>query len=223
MVKKTISSVITVIVLFSLIACNFQYELKSNDIDIAAQTEENTMEDKIRYALFMNFESKPVDRIEPDDIRSDLDVAFFRYIRWAENSIYNDFILVHTAEEAEVVDEDILVAWPGEFTDVTLNQTGGINNVLSLFFREGHRFNELEITFPKPLTYPITMEDLVENWELVWEFIWELKTLDNCIYGGLITSSGNGRRARRRAITEAQANYNDYTVAEEKCESDGCP
>ena len=217
--KKTVSIITMLCMIVSLLGCS----IFINDEDFSGKYYKKVpvdiMIEMMTYAMFMNFETRPIERKSPMEALSDLDIAVCNHTLGLEDEQYSDFILVHTAEEAEGVGEDILVAWPGEFTDITLE---GINGIISLFFNEEHSFYEHKITIPTPLIHPITKEDLVEHWQLVWEFLWELKHLDNNAYALLIFSRGDGRRARRRAITDAQAIYNDYTAAEETYESDGC-
>jgi len=68
---------------------------------------------------------------------------------------YTDIVFVHTEEEGEDYGEDILVAWPGETSKERLY-------LLNQFVIE----QEVDLE-SYSLQYPITMNDLVDKWEMV--------------------------------------------------------
>ena len=72
---------------------------------------------------------------------------------------YNDIIFVYSEEAAEGYPENVFVTWPKENTEKIL-----INFNRYIILRE------VDI-IPFSLTYPITMEDVVERWEQVDDFL----------------------------------------------------
>ena len=72
-------------------------------------------------------------------------------------------VFVHSEEEAEGYEEGIIVAWPSAKTEITLIR---INRYIE---REGIDISRFS------LEYPLTMENLVDNWEPIEEFLREYK------------------------------------------------
>ena len=99
---------------------------------------------------------------------------------------YTDFILVHNQEQASGFPDNVITAWPPnpELLIDTLNQiTGhrstiddsGIPNQRFAAFFENH-----------DITYPLTTDDLVYNWENVYRLLRAFNAAERNIIQGVV-------------------------------------
>ncbi|MDR0458938.1 MAG: hypothetical protein LBG68_00535 [Coriobacteriales bacterium] len=72
---------------------------------------------------------------------------------------YTDLVLVMSKAESAGYDENVMVAWPSEKTEEILHR---LNQYVTL--------ENKDVTYNN-LTYPITMSDVVENWQDVGNLI----------------------------------------------------
>ena len=76
---------------------------------------------------------------------------------WEE---YSDFVFVHSEAEAAGFPEDVIVGWPG---DITPNMVVEINAEILR--------SEIDLE-PFSLEYPITIENLVDDWKSIDDLLW---------------------------------------------------
>jgi hypothetical protein len=87
---------------------------------------------------------------------------------------YTAIIFVHNEEDAEGYPDNVIAAWP---TETTHKIVEGINERIT---REGE---EIDLT-RFSLEYPITVEDLIDDWENVYD-LWYCG-FDNAARGSII-------------------------------------
>ena len=95
-----------------------------------------------------------------------------------------ELVFVHSIEDSKGFPSDVLVAWPGEGTVKSLEV---FNYELCIVFENENN----RIVIPEGLTLPITLEDLVDRWDLVFELFYS---------GG----GWEGRVARAGGLTEEE-------------------
>jgi len=121
------------------------------------------MWERLSYSRSMNFRG----RIIVDGEQFNLGMA--RYQVSMRNRHYTEFVFVHTAAEAEAFPNNVIVAWPSE--NELLHRIE-----IDVMHREASRTAEeleqrwwlrrREVTLEEfGLSYPITVEDFVDNWE----------------------------------------------------------
>ena len=117
---------------------------------------------KYWFTVDMNFRG----RIIVDGEQFGLGMAIFQISM--RNRHFTDFVFVHTAAEAEAFPDNVVVAWPSE--DEALNQL----RIDAMHRQASRTAEELEqlrwrrraVTLEEfGLSYPITVEDFVYNWE----------------------------------------------------------
>jgi len=98
---------------------------------------------------------------------------------------YTELVFVHNQEEAQGFPDNVIVAWPGDRP-----HTQGVVNMLNyrvslpageLVGPSGRQTREPIILEDFGLTYPITIADLVDNWEgvvAVWKALTENERMD---------------------------------------------
>ena len=91
---------------------------------------------------------------------------------------YTELVFVHSQEDAQGFPDNVIVAWPW---DIPATQ-GRVNRLNSFVSRNEVQLRNLRIWGREPisledfgLTYPITIADLVDNWEKVVD-VWNALT-----------------------------------------------
>ena len=171
--KKPIFIIIALLLIF-IKGCNSD-DTTTNWDDLAMISEE-----KFRYVEEMRFHTRIVIDGEVITPYAALDIS--RSINpWRPtfNPFYTDLILVHNAEEAEGFPDNIILAWPRD-NDWTQGLIDGIHWAVNED-EYGLMFQGVPIREPFTLedfglTYPITITDLVDNWEKV-NALWRAFTL----------------------------------------------
>jgi hypothetical protein len=114
------------------------------------------MADQVRFARYWFFVAKCKQNIGSVSTVA-LDRRYINHLN-SPNRLYTDIIFVHSEKDAVGFRSDILVAWPRQnrfYTEVRLDTLN-------------HRINERNIDLSLySLRYPITVIDLVDNWEQV--------------------------------------------------------
>jgi len=97
---------------------------------------------------------------------------------------YTDVVFVHTEAEALDFPDNIIVAWPREYP-FTANRINNINRNVNM--TPGVTFEDFE------LSYPITVADLVDNWEKVGDMMVITGTFEwfGSLYNGYTIRSEN--------------------------------
>ena len=115
----------------------------------------------LRYAHIMAFETQTGE-----------DSAFLTWIAYREDpeaQRFTEIVFVHSEEDAARFDVDVLVAWPGWGTWRALD---GFNYMLFWATEARHIPEHLShIKIPESLSYPLTFEAIVDNWEEVNELL----------------------------------------------------
>ena len=137
-------------------------------IDNQQGEEQNTMIpiDKFNYAFMMRFSVKATSLSDGERIVGSL-------IWWGHRPYHADLIFVHSEAEATGFPDDVIVAWPEEHSKGIV---AGINWAVTL---EDDEIAKVHGSQGRPvvnledfgLTYPLTVTDLVDNWEKVLE-VW---------------------------------------------------
>ena len=91
--------------------------------------------------------------------------SFIRLYQAIEQSDYTDLVLVMSEAESAGYDESVLVAWPSEQTEEILHR---LNLYVSL--------DDIDVTYYN-LTYPVTMTDVVVNWQDVGNLLGSMDTI----------------------------------------------
>ena len=86
---------------------------------------------------------------------------YHRRAYWPDTaSEYSDFVLVHSEAEASEYPDDVIVGWPSDITPKIVDE---LNAEILLA--------EIDLE-PFSLEYPITIENVVEDWEKVRDLWW---------------------------------------------------
>ena len=171
--KKPIFIIIALLLIF-IKGCNSD-DTTTNWDDLAMISEE-----KFNYVHQMGFDTRMV--FEGEVVSPNAIAHISRSINpWRPtfNPFYTDLILVHNAEEAEGFPDNIILAWPRD-NDWTQGLIDGIHwavnrEEIDLLF-QGVLRRELFTLEDFGLSYPITITDLVDNWEKV-NALWRAFTL----------------------------------------------
>ena len=119
------------------------------------------LRDKVRFAGRMHFEFRIVVNEEVDNT---YDLALERaFLEPSEN----DIVFVHNEADAMGFPDNVIVAWPGEYTPGVIP---GFHWAVNQEERDLVRFHRGRgvVSFEDfGLTYPLTITDLVDNWEQV--------------------------------------------------------
>ena len=88
------------------------------------------------------------------------------------NPFYTELVFVHNEEEATGFPDNIIVAWPreGEFSQGLIDGMHWAVNrdANSLTRRSGSKIRKVITLEEFGLSYPLTVEDLVDNWEKIY-------------------------------------------------------
>ena len=96
---------------------------------------------------------------------------------------YTELVFVHNKEQAQGFSDNVIVAWPRDWP-----ATQGVVNIMNnMVSRNAEELGNLRTQTREPisledfgLTYPITIEDLVDNWEkviAVWNALTETERM----------------------------------------------
>ena len=123
--------------------------------------------DKMHYAFSMRF----VTRIAVDGEVSNSDTVVINHVipNFPDfTTFYTELVFVHSEEEAERFPDNVIVAWPGELTPYILSgfQWAIERSAEDLFFN-GRQQREVTNLADFGLASPLTVADLVDNWEQV--------------------------------------------------------
>ena len=130
--------------------------------------------EQLRYAEAMRFEFRLV---TPDGRISSLfdDVRHYVFPDWQNiNPHYVELVFVHTEEEAQDFPDNVVAAWPRMENRFGVNFSEGLVGVIQQRIGNPPMLNgrPMRSAFTLEdfdLTYPLTVEDLVDNWEKVDE------------------------------------------------------
>ena len=169
---------ILIIILLPLIflsSCNSDNNNITNWEELAMISEE-----KFRYIEQMGFKTRMVYEGEVISPANQHIANSIEPWRPTFNPFYTDLILVHNAEEAEGFPDNIILAWPRD-NAWTQGLIDGIHWAVNedeygLMF-QGAPIREPFTLEDFGLTYPITIADLVDNWEKV-NALWRAFTLN---------------------------------------------
>ena len=153
-----------------------------NSYEDDAQVEALIPIDKVRFLLFeMDFDSRIV--FEGREISPNAAIVILNNIdplRTTFNPFYTDFIIVHAEEETQNLPDNIISAWPGPWTQGLLKGLNWAANrdEADLVGRgaTGAPIRGVLSLEDFGLTYPITVDDLIYNWEKVNAFWISLAT-----------------------------------------------
>jgi len=123
--------------------------------------------DKVEYAYALDFNVRIVIDGEVLNTWPSLALSHIGVDNRRESSdrLYHKLVFVHSEVEAATFPDTVVVAWPrGEFT---LGAIDGIHLVLALDESDFGRWRDAVTLEDVGLTCPITVEDLVDNWEQV--------------------------------------------------------
>ena len=145
-------------------------ERRNNELIMAERYRIRNLSLQISYARQMKFEF----RIIIDGERYGYGGVLFELTR-SRNPFFTDFIFVHTEAEAEQLPDNIVTAWPSSnhYTEgiiFGINYTLRTEEIPTTFWGEPARERLSPEDFG--LTYPITVTDLVENWQKVDDLWW---------------------------------------------------
>jgi len=92
-----------------------------------------------------------------------MDLRFMDMRQEIESNIhqFTDVVFVHSSEEAFGIADDVIVLWPTEYTYIAIEKLN-----ISINRSERLDFEDFD------LNYPITIEEAVDEWEIVFE-IWQ--------------------------------------------------
>lgn len=108
-------------------------------------------------------------RIVVDGEISNRGMAIWQITR-AQNPFYTEIVFVRSEEESKDFPDNIIVAWPSDREDVN-------NRLINEMHREVNRRPEANRPLLRPivsleefgLSYPITVDDFIDNWEKIRE------------------------------------------------------
>lgn len=143
----------------------------NNNNDINREDLDMISTDKVWFAIYMRFDSRIVfegEVISPYGLAAIFESVHPRSSTF--NPFYTEFIFVHNAEEAEGFPDNVIHAWPrdnawtqglieGMHWAVSREEIGILNEPTSM--RDPFTLEDFG------LTYPLTITDLVDNWEKV--------------------------------------------------------
>jgi len=145
--KLMITSAFAVLLamIFSIVGCSRE---EPNQVMIST--------DKYFYAISLSFQFRAV--FEGEVTISPIDV-FARHLVFPEGEHFdpsNEFVLVHNEAEAANLPDNVVAAWPRY-------AQGMVNGIMFFVYH-----NEIDLS-EFGLTHPVTVTDLVDNWEQVNE------------------------------------------------------
>jgi len=133
---------------------------------------------------------------------------------------YTELIFVHSAEEAEGFPDNVIVAWPSEVVPYFLP---GLNEAvmkdeadIAEFFNNSSRSSsERDVICLEDfgLSYPLTIEDFVDNWEGIYR-LWRILMLgEQGRIEGVVRSEYNRLVREWQAERQAEREREEYDEA----------
>ena len=164
--KRIISIILVLIMLLiipALTACNSQEEIPM----------ENIQREKIVYALTMNFIFRMVIDGEATNVGMNtlLEITQPAFTD-SFNPFYTDLIFVHNEAQALEFPDNVITAWPRDdgFTESLIDWINfHIKTPYASTLGVGWSLVELPPLEDFNLTYPITRDNLIYDWENVWD------------------------------------------------------
>ena len=141
--------------------------------DVVELPERMISREKFEYAHGMNFHFQiamdGVRRINPGLVQSVIEPFDPRF-----DPFYDELIFVHTEACAVDFPDNVIAAWPSEIgSQRAINSIHSVANRTAEELRIAHHAREpISSLEDFGLTYPITIADLVDNWEKVNELLW---------------------------------------------------
>jgi hypothetical protein len=163
--KRRIVIIVTLFILIFITSCN-------NGVSEEKDQQTIIPTEKLWYANFMQFQFRIV--IEGEEYSAFTIVLETVIPGEPFDPFYDELVFVHDEAEAAGLPDNVIVAWP---TDRTSGVIKGLHWAVTMNEKEiGHRDWREVITFEDfGLSYPLTTEDLVNQWEKV-DALWNSLT-----------------------------------------------